>query len=123
MKQYTLLIIDDEQRYADLLAKRLELRGCVCEVCYTGAEALKLFATQSFSLIILDLRLPDVHGTELLTKLKKNAPDTPVIILTGHGSAKDRSECLQKGADDFLHKPLDIDRLMAILARVKKQTV
>ena len=118
MKHYDLLIVDDEQRFADMLAKRLNLRGCVCEVCYRGKEALTILKQKSFSLILLDLHLPDIYGSEVLARIKKMDTRTPVIILTGHGTEKDRQECMQLGAYAFKHKPLGIDELMTILAEI-----
>jgi DNA-binding NtrC family response regulator len=121
MKQCTLLIVDDEKRFADMLAKRLKLRGCECAVSYTGQEALDLIGQKSFSLVLLDLHLPDIYGTEVLTRIKKVDSDTPVIIVTGHGTEKDRLECTRQGAYAFMHKPVGIDDLMAILAKIAEK--
>ena len=118
MKQYHLLIVDDEQRFADMLAKRLNLRGCDCRVCYNGRDALSILKKENFSLVILDLHLPDLYGSEVLRRMKKISAEIPVIILTGHGTEKDRQECLKIGAFDFMQKPLVIENLMAILAQV-----
>jgi DNA-binding response OmpR family regulator len=121
MKQYNLLIVDDEQRFADMLAKRLNLRGCHCDICYNGQQALDLVQQKNFFLILLDLHLPDIYGSEVLAQIKAISPQTPVIILTGHGTEKDRQTCLQQGAYAFWHKPLAIDKLMAILARIREE--
>ena len=118
MKQYNLLIVDDERRFADMLAKRLNLRGCNCEVCYSGREALNIVKRKNFSLIILDLHLPDLYGSEVLTRIKKINAHTPVIILTAHGTQKDRLDCMQRGAYNFMQKPLVIEKLMAILGQL-----
>ncbi|MGD9139550.1 MAG: response regulator [Desulfobacterales bacterium] len=118
MKLYNLLIVDDEQRFADMLARRLQLRGCNCEVCYSGRDALDILELKNFHLILLDLHLPDIYGTEVLTQIRKFDERTPVIIVTGHGTEKDRRECLQLGAHAFMHKPVGIDALMAILAGI-----
>jgi DNA-binding response OmpR family regulator len=101
-----------------MLAKRLTLRGCHCEVCYSGQEALDLVERKKFFLVLLDLHLPDLYGTEVLTRIKDLDTNTPVIILTGHGTEKDRQECMQQGAYAFMHKPLGIDELMAILSKI-----
>ena len=122
MKQYHLLIVDDEQRYADMLAKRLRLRGCHCQVCYNGQQALDLVTRKNFFLILLDLHLPDIYGTEVLARIKVISAMTPVIILTGHGTEADRQACMQQGAYAFMHKPLGIDELMAILARIREMS-
>lgn len=121
MKQIDLLIVDDEQRYADMLAKRLGLRGLACEVRYDGRTALEALAEASFPAVILDLRLPDLYGTEVLKEIKRCRPETVVIILTGHGTEKDRQECMALGAYSFMNKPLDINRLLAIMAGIKKE--
>ncbi len=120
MKQYSLLIVDDEQRFADMLARRLNLRGCNCDVCYRGREALKILKRKNFDLILLDLHLPDIYGTEVLTRIKEIDSRTPVIIVTAHGTEKDRQECNQQGAYAFMHKPLDIEELMSILVQLKE---
>lgn len=118
MKQYDLLVVDDERRFADMLAKRLNLRGCNCEVCYSGREALNILQRKNFFLVILDLHLPDLYGSEVLREIKKISAKTPVIILTAHGTEKDRQECMKIGAFDFMQKPLVIEKLMAILAQI-----
>lgn len=118
MKPYDLLIVDDERRFADMLAKRLNLRGCNCEVCYSGREALNILQRKNFFLVILDLHLPDLYGSEVLREIKKISAKTPVIILTAHGTEKDRQECMKIGAFDFMQKPLVIEKLMAILAQI-----
>jgi len=120
MKRYDLLLVDDEIRFADMLAKRLQLRGCDCQVCYSGKEALSLLEQKKFFLVLLDLHLPDIYGTEVLTKIKARDPETPVIILTGHGTEKDRQACMAQGAYAFMHKPLGIDRLLSILEHIRE---
>jgi DNA-binding response OmpR family regulator len=122
MKPYNLLIVDDEKRFANMLAKRLALRGCQCEVCYNGQQALDLVEQKDFFLILLDLHLPDIYGTEILMRIKEMDSKTPVIIVTAHGTEKDRKECIRQGAHAFLHKPLGIDELMAILARIEEMS-
>jgi DNA-binding NtrC family response regulator len=120
MKQYDLLIVDDEKRFADMLAKRLSLRGCHCEVCYNGRQALDMVGRKTYFLILLDLHLPDIYGVEVLKGIKSISTKTPVIILTGHGTEKDRRACMQQGAYAFVHKPLGIDKLIRILAQIEE---
>ena len=122
MKHLDILIVDDEQRYADMLAKRLGLRSLACKVCYDGRTAMDIVAEETFSVVILDLRLPDLYGTEVLTRIKQCRPETAVIILTGHGTEKDREQCMSRGAHSFMNKPLDIDRLVAMMARIKEKS-
>jgi len=121
MKHYNILIVDDEQRYAIMLANRLKLRGLACKVCFDGRTAIDTLENVFFPWVILDLRLPDRYGSEVLSQIKTISPETQVIILTGHGTDKDRQQCMDLGAHSFMNKPLDIDRLLAIMARIKKK--
>jgi DNA-binding NtrC family response regulator len=122
MKQFDILIVDDERRYADMLARRLKLRGMVCKVCYDGQTAIDCVKQDFFPMVILDLRLPDLYGTEVLKRMKTCRPEIAVIILTGHGTEMDREQCMEVGAHAFMNKPLDIDRLLAIMDRLEEQT-
>lgn len=115
MKRYTLLIVDDEKRYSDMLARRLTLRGIATCACYDGGSALDILNQNPIPVVILDLRLPDMYGLEVLAKIKAAHPDTVVIILTGHGSGKDQEQSMALGAHAFMNKPLNIDELMTIM--------
>ena len=119
MKHSDLLIIDDERRFGKYLVRRLKLRGLTCCVRHDGQSGLDILSCKKFKLILLDLQLPDIYGTEVLACIKKNCPETPVIILTGHGSENDRQECMALGAYAFMHKPLDIDALLSIMAQIE----
>jgi DNA-binding NtrC family response regulator len=121
MKRLDILIVDDEQRYADMLGRRLGLRGLTCEVRYDGKTALDAVTAAHFLAVILDLRLPDLYGVEVLKRIKTNQPETTVIILTGHGTEKDRQQCMSLGAHAFMNKPLDIDHLLTIMTGIKEK--
>jgi two-component system, OmpR family, response regulator len=123
MKHFQILIVDDEKRYADMLAKRLGLRGLNCSVRYDGGQAIEAVSQDAFQLVILDLQLPDLYGVEVLTRIKKSHPETAVIILTGHGTEKDKQRCLSQGAHRFLNKPVEIDQLVAIITTIKESSV
>ena len=122
MKHFDILIVDDERRYADMLARRLQLRGMVCKVCYDGRTAIDCVQQDFYPMVILDLRLPDLYGTEVLKRMKSCRPEIAVIILTGHGTEMDREQCMAVGAHAFMNKPLDIDRLLAIMDRLEEPT-
>ena len=122
MKHHGLLIVDDEKRFANMLAKRLRLRGRNCEVCYDGQQALDRVRQKNFFLVLLDLHLPDIYGIEVLKGIKTISAKTPVIIVTGHGTEADRLACMQHGAYAFMHKPVAIDELIGLLAQVKEMS-
>lgn len=112
---HTVLIVDDEVIFADSLAERLELRGFDPVVAYNGMVALDTFLKNKPELVVLDLRLPDIDGSEVLIHIMKQAPKTRVVIITGHGSEDDRKRCLKLGASHFLNKPVRLHQLVAAL--------
>lgn len=120
MEQHDILIVDDEKRYADMLANRLKLRGLSCTVRNDGQSAIDILDKLSFSWIILDLQLPDIYGSEVLSQIKTIAPETQVIILTGHGTDRDRKMCLDRGAHSFMNKPLSLDQMISIMEQDKR---
>ena len=120
MEQNDLLIVDDEKRFANMLAKRLRLRGCNCDVCYNGQQALDQVRQKKFLLVLLDLHLPDIYGVEVLKGIKTLSATTPVIVITGHGTEADRRACMQHGAHAFMHKPVGIDELIGFLAQIRE---
>ena len=87
MKHYDLLIVDDEQRYADMLARRLGLRRLNCKVCYDGRTAIEIIEGEPFPVVILDLRLPDIYGTEVLTDGKWIEIGKELTQVYGHRDA------------------------------------
>ena len=111
MKQLV-LVVDDEVLFADSLAQRLQLRGFDTLVAYNGESALDLFAELLPPLVVLDLRLPDLDGTDVLARIMEQAPKTRVIIITGHGSEEDKKICMDRGAASFLNKPVRLGTLV-----------
>jgi DNA-binding response OmpR family regulator len=106
------LLVDDEEEFVSTLAERLEIRGFVTEVATSGDTALSAVQDKNFDIVVLDLMMPGLGGIEVMEKIKSMHPDMPVILLTGHGSAKEGMEGLEMGAFDYLMKPLDIDELI-----------
>ena len=113
--RHAVLLVDDEVVFADSLAERLNLRGFKTLVAYNGLSALDLFDEHKPGLVVLDLRLPDLDGTEVLLHMKKRDPGVRVVIITGHGSEEDRDRCTKLGAAAFLNKPVRLQTLVAAL--------
>ncbi|MCP4672101.1 MAG: response regulator [Desulfobacula sp.] len=103
------LLVDDEKEYVQTLSDRLKLRQFASEIAYNGQEALDFTDQEDTEVILLDLKMPGVEGFDVLKKIKEKKPHIEVIILTGHGSEKDRKTCMELGAFAYLHKPADID--------------
>lgn len=116
MENIKLLIVDDEEDFASTLAERLELRGFIPQTVNCGACALETLAT-SFppDVVLLDLKMPDMNGCEVLQEIKDKYPAIEVIMLTGHGSAAGGLECKNNGAFDFIMKPVNLVELIDII--------
>jgi len=108
------LLVDDEKKFAMMLAKRLTLRGINTDYVYTGKEAMERAEKNKYDVAILDVKMPGIGGIELERKLKVFAPDLKIIFLTGHGSKND-FETGSAEAAYYLPKPLKIDELINIL--------
>lgn len=121
MKQIDVLIVDDEQKFAGMLSRRLTLRGVCCDICPDGTSAVNWIkdSTSSVSLVLLDLHLPDIYGTQVMVEIKKVNPEIPIVIVTGHGTDSDRKECMSLGAHAFANKPVSIEKIMGFLESVK----
>ena len=111
-KTVRLLIVDDEVGFADVLRKRMARRGVDATPAASGEEAVRILREQEFDVAIVDLKLQGMDGVEILKVFKLMAPEMPVLMLTGHGSEDAREECMRQGADGYLSKPMDFDRLL-----------
>jgi DNA-binding response OmpR family regulator len=114
------LVVEDEARIAAFLVKGLSAHGYAVDHAATGAEALRLAAETDFALMVLDLRLPDADGLDVLRTLRSRGQNLPVIVLTARGEIYERVEGLEFGADDYLTKPFAFDELLArVRARLR----
>jgi DNA-binding response OmpR family regulator len=110
-----LLLIEDNERFAELLTRGLAAAGFVVDVVGTAAEASAVLDANRFEIAVLDLGLPDADGLEVRGEMRRRRDATPVLILTARGSLKDRVNGLGNGADDYLVKPFALEELIARL--------
>jgi DNA-binding NtrC family response regulator len=108
-----LLLVDDEVGYVNVLSNRLAKRGVDVTKAFSGAEALQAIRKQDFDVAVLDLKMEDMGGIEVLRIFKKMYPQMAVIMLTGHGSEEAAREGLKFGAYDYLTKPCEFEELFA----------
>ncbi|MBT8763986.1 response regulator [Desulfohalobiaceae bacterium Ax17] len=108
-----ILLVDDEQGFVDVLSKRLARRGISVRKALSGTEGIQALRKQDFDLAVLDLKMEDMDGLEVLKIFKKMAPGMPVIMLTGHGSEQAAREGLALGAFDYLMKPCAFEELIS----------
>jgi DNA-binding NtrC family response regulator len=112
MTRAKLLIIDDEAEFASTLSKRLSLRGIDATDVHSGTEGLAKLAEIAPEIVLLDLKMPGMHGLDVLSAIKKHDPTIEVILLTGHGPGGSVAEAMAKGAFECIMKPIDIKELI-----------
>jgi len=112
-----ILIVDDEARICEVMERRLTLEGYSCTVASNGKEALSQFYKDTFSLIISDIRMPEMDGIELLKKVKAVNPKMMMIMVTAYAELELAVEAMRLGAYDFLTKPVDLE---IVVLSVKK---
>jgi DNA-binding NtrC family response regulator len=108
-----ILLVDDEDRFRTNLKKMLAAQGFDVTARASGPEALDELARQPYDVILLDVRMPVMDGLETLAAIKKNHPDSEVIILTGHASVDAAAEIIRLGAAEFLLKPSPLEEIIA----------
>jgi len=111
-----LLLIEDEQKVADVLARGLRAERFAVDVAYDGEKGWELATGVDYDLIVLDLMLPKLNGTELLRRLRRKGGKAAVLVLTARDGTGDKVENFEAGADDYLTKPFAFAEL---LVRVK----
>ena len=106
-----ILIVDDEIKIANVLSERFRLRGIDAIPVYDGRSALETLKKDYFDGMILDLRLPDIDGMEILRQTRQSFPKIKVVMLSGHANDQDFKNCMEMGAIHCFHKPADIKRI------------
>lgn len=117
-KHARILIVDDDEGIRKVLATILKDEGYIVDTAENGKEAIEKTEINFYNLALIDIRLPDMEGTALLTKIKDTTPKMRKIIITGYPSVENAVEALNKGAHNYLVKPLDIEK---VITMVKKQ--
>ncbi len=107
------LVIEDETKVGSFIKRALEEESYAVDLCEDGAQGLDMALTGTYDLIMIDLMLPSLPGLEVLTRLRKEKIQTPVLILTAQSKVDQRVKGLDAGADDYLTKPFAIDELLA----------
>ncbi len=115
------LVVEDEQRMAELLRRGLAEEGHQVVMAANGAEALEMAQSFPFDVIVLDVMLPQVNGLTVARRLRESRIRTPVLMLTARDSTADVVKGLDSGADDYLTKPFSFDVLLARLRSVSRR--
>ena len=112
MSNIKILIVDDEAEFAATLAERLDLRGFDTTVTNCGEDALASVISTPPDVVLLDLKMPDLGGLEVLEAIKQKDKNIEVIMLTGHGCTISGIEGMEHGAFDYLMKPVNLSTLL-----------
>jgi DNA-binding NtrC family response regulator len=124
VKNFNVLLVDDELEFLETLVKRLTKRGLNISTAKSGEDALKIIGGKGIDVAVLDVRMPGMDGIQTLREIKKTDPLMEVIMLTGHASVEVAIEGMELGAFDYLMKPADIDELFYKLQDAfKKKTI
>lgn len=109
-----ILVVDDDESIRRVLATILE-EGYTVDTAKNGKEAITKSRKTFYNLALVDIRLPDIEGTKLLAKVKDTTPRMRKIIITGYPSVQNAIEALNKGADAYILKPFDMDKVLATI--------
>jgi DNA-binding NtrC family response regulator len=114
-KNRSILVVDDDKNIRATLAALLEQEGYQADTAENGKEAIKKSNEKFFDLALVDVRLPDMLGTELLNQMKETTPKMAKIILTGYPSMQNAITAVNEGADGYLLKPVDAGKLLELV--------
>lgn len=117
-----ILVVEDNAPFRELLRSHLSKQGFAVDTAATIVDA-RMLCEELYDVILLDLTLPDGHGSELLTQLRRGGQQTPILVLSGRSDAADRVRLLDAGADDYVVKPVDLDELVARIRAVTRRSV
>lgn len=122
VKKARILIIDDDENIRKVLAAILEEEGYSVDKAETAKQAIEKTEKNVYNLALIDIRLPDMEGIELLTKMKDTMPKMRKIIVTGYPTLNNAIEAVNRGADAYILKPFDVEKVLAtIKEQLKKQ--
>ncbi|UCH92474.1 MAG: sigma-54-dependent Fis family transcriptional regulator [Candidatus Aminicenantes bacterium] len=112
-----ILVVDDDLSIRNMLSIVLKTSGYEVTTVDSGESALKRLNTESFDLVISDIKMPGISGIELLKKIKTINPEIPMIMITAFASANDAVEAMKRGAEDYITKPFNLDELKLIIEK------
>jgi DNA-binding NtrC family response regulator len=122
VEQARILIVDDDESIRKVLASILEEKGYRVDTAQSGKEAIEKTQSEFYNLALVDIRLPDMDGTEVLASVKETNPPMVKIIVTGYPSLQNAIDAVNKGADAYILKPFKVDNILSeISGHLKKQ--
>lgn len=119
MKKFNILVVDDDRDFAESLADALELVGHDVMLAFSGEEAVKLFRDNDFDITFMDVKLPGKNGVESFFEMRRMKPGSRVIMMTGYSVPQLMEQAIENGAWDVLHKPLEMQRVLKMVEKIK----
>ena len=117
-----ILVVDDDENIRKVVVAILEDEGYIVESVGTAKKAIEITRKKFFNVALIDIRLPDIEGTELLGKMKETTPRMRKIIITGYPTLHNAIEAVNKRADAYIMKPFDVDKVLATIKdQLRKQ--
>jgi DNA-binding NtrC family response regulator len=121
-KHARILVVDDDESIRTVLTAVLQEKGYAVDTAGSGNEGIEKTKTSFYNLALVDIRLPDMEGTQVLAKMNETAPEIRKIILTGYPSVQNAVDALNKGAHAYIMKPFDMDNVLRTMEeQLKKQ--
>lgn len=108
-----ILIVEDDEKIARVIQLELEFEGYEVDIAYTGKEALEKYEKSDFSLILLDVMIPELNGLEVLRRIRQKNQEIKIIMLTARDAVMDKVSGLDSGANDYMTKPFEVEELLA----------
>jgi two-component system, OmpR family, response regulator len=115
------LLVDDEEKFLDLLSQRLGTRGVDADTATSGEDALTKIRQKNLDVIILDVMMPGIGGIETLKQIRQENPEVQIIMLSGQSTLENAVKAMKEGAIDFLEKPVDIGKLLEKIENAQKK--
>lgn len=112
-----ILVLDDEEMIRDLLQETFQKSGYEVITANNGKETLERIGKETFDLLITDIRLPDISGMQILTRVKKKHPDLGIVMITAYGSIKNAVKAMKQGAFDYITKPFNLDEMEVVVEK------
>ena len=110
-----IMIIEDDEEMRSLLKDFFEEEGFETDSVSNGVDALRMFSKDHFDLVITDIRMPGLTGLDILPRIRRLKPETPVIVMTAYGSDDVRRRAFERGATTYLEKPIQLSKLRSVI--------
>jgi DNA-binding response OmpR family regulator len=120
VKKFNILVVDDDRDFAESLADALELVGHEVTLAFSGEDAVKTFEENDFDITFMDVKLPGKNGVESFFEMRRLKPAARVIMMTGYSVPQLLEQAIEKGAWDVIHKPLEMQKILSMVEKIKQ---